>query len=319
MCIKMAKTIKEERLRWILPINNKEIRLKEAIKVCPHSQRSLERWLAEYKRHGEAGLEPKSTRPKTNPKETTIRIKERVIELRKETKTCSLKLKWKLEKEGIRLHKNTIQKIIKKEGLVRKYRIRKLKYRYIKIPLDKGELVEIDVKYAPDLVENKQYYQFTAIDCASRWRYLKIYDDYSNFSSIKFLKELIGIAPFRIQAIKTDNGSNFTNRYTGYLKSSNPMNPRLHDLDLLCQRYNIIHYLIDPGKPSQNGKVERSHREDQEKFYERNKFKNLQELEEKIKNWNEEYNNLEHCGLDGKTPNEMLELLSINEPTNVCG
>jgi len=43
-----------------------------------------------------------------------------VIELRKETKACSLKLKWKLEKEGIRLHKNTIQKIIKKEGLVRK-------------------------------------------------------------------------------------------------------------------------------------------------------------------------------------------------------
>ena len=116
----MAKTIKEERLRWILPINNKEIRLKEAIKVCPHSQRSLERWLTEYKRCGEAGLEPKSTRPKTNPNETPIRIKERVIELRKETKACSLKLKWKLEKEGIRLHKNTIQKIIKKEGLVRK-------------------------------------------------------------------------------------------------------------------------------------------------------------------------------------------------------
>ena len=319
MCIKMAKTIKEERLRWILPINNKEIRLKEAIKVCPHSQRSLERWLTEYKRYGEAGLEPKSTRPKTNPNETPIRIKERVIELRKETKACSLKLKWKLEKEGIRLHKNTIQKIIKKEGLVRKYRIRKLKYRYIKIPLGKGELVEIDVKYAPDLVGNKQYYQFTAIDCASRWRYLKIYDDYSNFSSIKFLKELIDTAPFRIRAIKTDNGSNFTNRYTGYLKSSDPMNPRLHDLDLLCQRHNIIHYLIDPGKPAQNGKVERSHREDQEKFYERNKFKNLKELEEKIKDWNEEYNNLEHCGLNGKTPNEMLELLSINEPTNVCG
>lgn len=314
----MPKTIKEERLRWVLPVCNKEIKLVDVVKVCPHSQRTLERWLSSYKKNGLDGLEPKSTKPKTNPKETSIRIKEKVIELRKETKLCAKKLKWKLEKEGVILHKNTIHKIIKQEGLTRKYRTRKLKYKYIKIPLNKGELVEIDVKYVPDLIGNKQYYQFTAIDCASRWRYLKIYDDYSNFNSIKFLEELIKVAPFRVRAIKTDNGSNFTNRYAGYLKSSDPLNPRLHDFDLLCQRFNIIHYLIDPGKPQQNGKIERSHRTDQEMFYERNKFKTLEVLETKIKLWNEEYNNLEHCSLNGKTPNEMLVLSSINEPTNVC-
>ena len=291
-----------------MPIRNKEIKLKDIAKVCPHSQRSLERWLSEYRKNGEIGLEPKSTRPKTNPKETSIRIKERVIEMRKEKKLCALKLKWQLEKEGIAIHKNTIQKIIKKEGLVRKYRVRKLKYKYIKVPLKSGELIEIDVKYVPDLIENKRYYQFTAIDCASRWRYLKIYDDYSNFSSMKFLKELIEVASFRIRAIKTDNGSNFTNRYTGYLKSADPMNPRLHPLDLICQELNIIHYLIDPGKPAQNGKVERSHRSDQEMFYERNIFRNLKDLKVKIKRWNNEYNNLEHCGLNGKTPNEFLKL-----------
>lgn len=315
----MPKTIKEERLRWILPIYSREIKLIDVAKVCPHSQRSLERWLSLYRKNGEAGIEPKSTKPKTNPKETPIRIKERVIEMRKEKKLCALKLRWQLEKEGVIIHRNTIQKIIKKEGLVRKYRIRKLKYKYIKIPLKQGELVEIDVKYVPDFVENKRYYQFTAIDCASRWRYLKAHSDYSNFSSIKFLEELIKIAPFRIRAIKTDNGSNFTNRYTGYLKSSDPLNPRLHAFDTLCQKYNIIHYLIDPGKPAQNGKVERSHRTDQEMFYERNEFKTFKELEEKIKLWNVEYNNLEHCALDGKTPNEMLGLLLNEKPTNVCG
>ena len=286
--------------------------MKDAAKVCPHSRRSLERWLAAYKRDGEAGLEPKSTRPKTNPRETPIRIKERIIELKKDKGLCALKLKWQLEKEGIVLHKNTIQKIIKKAGLVRKYRVRKLRYKYIKVPLGKGELVEIDIKYVPDLVGNRRYYQFTAVDCATRWRYLRIYDDYSNGNSMKFLKELLAIAPFRIRAIKTDNGSNFTNRYTGYLKSSDPMNPRLHPLDILCQELNIIHYLIDPGKPAQNGKVERSHRTDQEMFYERNHFKDINDLEEKIRSWNIQYNNLEHCGLNGKTPNEMLQLLSIN-------
>lgn len=315
----MPKTIKEERLRWILPIINKELSLKDVAKVCPHSRRSLERWVASYKKYGEAGLVPKSTRPKSHPNETAIRVKERIIELRKKTKKCALKLKWQLEKENILIHKNTIQKIIKTEGLVRKYRIRKLKYRYIKVPLSPGELVEIDVKYVPEMLENRRYYQFTAIDCATRWRHLEIYDEQTNTNAIDFLKKLIRIVPFRIRAVKTDNGFIFTNRYVGYAKSSDPLNPRLHGFDVLCQEFNILHYLIDPGKPAQNGKVERSHRSDQEIFYDRNKFKTAGDLKRKIRIWNCRYNNLEHCGLNGKTPNEMLQLLLIKEPTNVCG
>ena len=73
----MAKTIKEERLRWALPIVKKEIKLVDVAKLCPHSKRSLERWVALYKKGGEEALEPKSTEPKTQPKETPIRIKER--------------------------------------------------------------------------------------------------------------------------------------------------------------------------------------------------------------------------------------------------
>jgi transposase InsO family protein len=310
MCTNMPKTIKEERLRWILPIYHKEISLVDVSKVCPYSKRSLERWLSLYREYGEDGLIPKSTRPRTSPNETSIRIKERVIELRKETKLCALKLKWKLEKENLNLHKNTIHRIVKKEGLTRKYRIRKIKYKYVKIPLTIGELVEIDVKWVPGRIVGMRYYQFTAIDCATRWRYLKIYEGQYNSSAVSFLKELIRITPFRIRAIKTDNGSCFTNRYLGYLRSSDPINPRLHSFDLLCQKLNIIHYLIDPGKPAQNGKVERSHRTDQEMFYDRNIFKNIKELKDKIRIWNEQYNNLEHCGLNGKTPNEMLKLIN---------
>ena len=166
--------------------------------------------------------------------------------------------------------------------------------------------MEIDIKYVPDLIGEKQYYQFTAIDCSSRWRYLKIYDDFGSHSAIKFLNNLIKVSQFRIRAIKTDNGASFTNRYTGYQKSSNPQNPRLHPFDLECQKLNIIHYLIDPGKPAQNGKVERSHRTDQEMFYDRRKLRTVLGLKRAIKQWNEQYNNLEHCALNGKTPNEAL-------------
>ena len=54
----MIKTIKEEKLRWVLPIAKKEIKLKDVASLCPHSKRSLERWVAVYKANGEAGLEP---------------------------------------------------------------------------------------------------------------------------------------------------------------------------------------------------------------------------------------------------------------------
>ncbi|MDP1629741.1 MAG: IS481 family transposase [bacterium] len=302
----MPNSTKEEKYRWIKPILDKEITIKQMARVCPFSERTLKYWLANFRQSGLDGLANKSTRPKSHPEETPIRIKERIIELRKDTGLCAKKMNYKLAKEEIFVSDRLIGKILKAEGLIRKYRTRKLKYRYLKIPLLAGELVEIDIKYVPDLVSDRQYYQFTAIDCASRWRHMKIYKDYGNGNSIMFLEELIKVAPFRIRAIKTDNGGNFTNRYTGYLQSSDPINPRLHPLDLLCQKLNIIHYLIDPGKPAQNGKVERSHRTDQEMFYDKRKFKTILELKEALRIWNTEYNNLEHCSLDGLTPNEAL-------------
>ena len=310
MCTKLPQSPLEECLRWVLPIVNKEIKLVDATKLFPGGKRTLERWVSNYKKYGNQGLAPRSTKPKTQPKELPIRVKERIINMRKETNLCARKINYKLKKEGLEVSDRVIGKILKSEGLVRKYRMRKLKYKYIKVPLIPGELVEIDIKHVPSKIKGKRYFQFTAIDCASRWRYLSIYDDMGNGSAIDFLNKVIKTAPFKTRAVKTDNGSCFTNRYVGYLKSTDPFNPRLHGFDIFCQRNNVIHYLIDPGKPAQNGKVERSHRSDQEMFYDRNRFKTVIELKEKIEEWNEYYNNLEHCSLGGKTPNEIIERLN---------
>ena len=308
----MAETVKEERLRWVLPIARKEFRLVDTAKVCPHGKRSVERWVAAYKQSGEAGLEPKSTEPKTQPEETPIWIKERVIAIRKKTKKCALKIHWQLEKEGVFVHERTVGKILKKEKLVRKYRVRKITYKYIRAERKPGELVEIDVKYVPGRIAGRRYFQYTAIDTASRWRYLAVYDEQTTHHSICFLKEVIGVFPHHISAIKTDNGSIFTNYYCGTNKRSDLTVKTIHALDLFCREQNIIHYLIDPGKPAQNGTVERSHREDQEKFYEQNIFTSFNDLQKKLVRWNLYYNTLEHCGLNGKTPNEFLADYKIN-------
>jgi len=302
----MSQNIKEERVRWVEPIAKGRTTVTEAMKLFPHGKRTLERWLAVYLEKGVDGLEPKSTRPKTSPKETPIGIKEEVIALRKKKKVCALKLHWKLAKQGIELHERTIGKIIKAEGLVRKYRTKKITYKYLKATWKPGELVEIDVKHVPGTIAGRAYFQYTAIDCASRWRYLRIFEEESSQNTLIFFEDMISRFPYRIIGLKTDNHSTFTNRYLGTNKRSDMTVKTLHPLDRFCAARGIAHYLIDPGHPAQNGKVERSHRSDQETLYDSAVFRSPKDLRRKVALWNIEYNNLEHCGLDGKTPNEAL-------------
>ena len=317
MCTAMVTTIKEERLRWVMPIVHKEVKIKDATRVFPHGTRTLERWVAAYKKYGELGLEPNSTARKTQEHETPIRIKEHIIELRRKTKKCALKLHWQMKKEGLAVPSRTIGEILRREGLVRKYRVKRVKYKYIKASLQAGELIEIDVKYVPGKVEGTQYFQYTAIDRASRWRHLEVYDEQINLHSVLFLEEVIKKAPFRIQAIKTDNHATFTNYYTGTNKRSDLLVKSLHALDAACRGHGIKHYLIDPGKPAQNGTVERSHREDQEKLYDEVSFTSAEDLRYHIRLWNMYYNDLEHCGLNGTTPNEFLRNYQLIQPPYV--
>jgi len=303
----MPKTSAQEKMRWLKPILNHELTIRQISQISPFSERCIKYWLSSFRKYDLTGLDDRSTRPKSNPKETPIRAKERIIELRLEENVCALKLHWKLKKEGINICPRVIGKILKQEGLVRKYRSRKDKPSK-KIIWEKGEMVEIDVKFVPGTIADKKFYQFTAIDCSSRWRFLEIYDDISNLSAITFLKQVVKRAPFQIKAVKTDNGSCFTNRYTGYKKSADPMNPKLHVFDIECAKLGMEHYLIDPGKPAQNGRVEKSHGADQAKFYDQFRFRTVEELRYKIRLWNMYYNNLEHCALNGLTPNQALNL-----------
>jgi transposase InsO family protein len=173
------------------------------------------------------------------------------------------------------------------------------------------------VKYVPQKLDGMRYYQYTAIDCASRWRYLAVYPEQANEHSVQFLAEVIRRFPYPICAIKTDNHSTFTNAYTGTNRRSDRTVKTLHALDRFSAEHGIAHYLIDPGKPAQNGKVERSHRSDQESFYNRTSFRNLPNLKRQLRDWNTSYNNLEHCGLNGRTPAEYLLEYQLQNPLNV--
>jgi len=308
----MPKDEIQERYRWMGPILDKVLTIKQMVKICPFSERTLKYWLARYRATGLAGLRSKSRQPKNSPRRTSQKIRDKIVTLKKETRLGAKKISWLLKDQGINIHERTVGKILKQQGLVRKYRQYnkvhpKWKPASIVVP---GKMIEIDIKYGLRLAKYCWFYQFTAIDKASRWRHLQGYDSAGNSNAISFLKDLIKKAPFQIEAIKTDNDAVFTNKYTGYELSKDPTKPKLHAFDILCHQLGIMHYLIDPGRPEQNGCVERSHRTDKEIFYKhflKPKLVSLEEYQYYLKLWNMWYNDLKHCALNGLSPNQYLK------------
>lgn len=304
----------EERYRWILPVLKGEITIEQLVKVCPFSERTIKYWLAHFRKHGFAGLANASRQPHSCPWQTPSDIYQKVIDLRKDYHIGGKKIFWKLEKQGVKICEKTVNNILKKEGLVRRYRKPRkpneiYKPQEFKAP---GEMVEVDIKYGIKSRKDTWWYQFTAKDKSSCWRLLSGREGRSNYDALIFLNNLLERAPFAIQAIKTDNDAVFTNRATGYVKSTDPLVPRLHAFDLKCIANTISHFLIDPGKPQQNGAVENSHSLDQRIFYDYlPKLKTLQEYQLKLALWNMWYNDLENCALNGLTPNEYLYLWKV--------
>ena len=134
-------------------------------------------------------------------------------------------------------------------------------------------------------------YQYTAIDDATRVRALKIYKRHTQANAIDFVNHIIQRFPFRIQQIRTDRGHEFQAKFHWHVE------------DL-----GIEHKYIKPRSPQLNGKVERSHRSDQEEFYQLLTYKDDVDLEAKLEEWEKFYNfSRPHGAHKGKTPYEILK------------
>jgi transposase InsO family protein len=114
--------------------------------------------------------------------------------------------------------------------------------------------VHIDIKYLPQMPdEAARRYLFVAIDRATRWVFLRVYADQSDASSVDFLERLHEAAPMKITKALTDNGSQFTDRFTS--KAREPSGQ--HHFDVRCKALGIEHRLCPPRHPQTNGLVER--------------------------------------------------------------
>ena len=114
--------------------------------------------------------------------------------------------------------------------------------------------IHIDIKYLPQMPdERSRRYLFVAIDRATRWVYMRIYRDQSELSSSDFLRRLKNAAPMTIKTILTDNGSQFTDRFTSRKREPTGQ----HAFDQQCVLLGYAHRLCPPRHPQTNGMVER--------------------------------------------------------------
>lgn len=319
MCIECGKIKANMRDKWIMLHLNSGVSLSQIAKISGYHRNTLSLWKQRYLEHGLSGLMDQSKKPHSCNNEYSDELKQKIILLRTNKSNRRaigpLTIKNRLEKRyGIKASRSGIAKLLKREGLVDPGKTRRLKkkqrIKQCKIK-DPGELVQMNVKYALKSHSEDWCYQYSAIDYLTGIAYGSIYELQSNMEVVLFARSLTGYYPFGVTGIQADNHSTFTNRYTGYLKSADPFNPRIHPLDLECQRLNVKHYLIDKGKPAQNGKVERFHRTCEEEFYQREKFRDLNSARKKFRDFLYYYNHeREHQGLNNLTPVEKLQTIS---------
>ena len=187
--------------------------------------------------------------------------------------------------------------------------------KYIPKPYEKmdypGQRVQIDVKYVPqsclvgaavdDAAENGgYYYQYTFIDEYSRFRYLEAFKEHTSYSAALFIRHCVEKFPYIIECVQTDNGSEFTNR----MNNSKEMRPTFFQKTL--EELGIRHKLIRVFTPRHNGKVERSHRKDNEYFYASHKFYSFDDLQKQLAVWNKAYNDFPMRPLNWCSPKHML-------------
>jgi transposase-like protein len=168
---------------------------------------------------------------------------------------------------------SALDRAVKKLGIGRK---KQRKRRHVPQPYETpkiaGERVQIDVKYVPKdcLVKGlPQLYQYTAVDECTRLRCWVIFDEHSNWNAVRFLHYVIQKFPFKIQCVQTDNGTEFTSAF---------VNPgKLSEFEQYLKKSKIGHKRIRVATPRHNGKVERVHRMDSERFYANRKFYSLED------------------------------------------
>ena len=225
-------------------------------------------------------LAVKSRRPHHHPNEHTKEEIDLIKRYHKRNPTLELPELWhRLRKQRYTRCLESLYRVMKKLGMLpkkpKKATYKPKPYEQMTYP---GERIQVDVKVVPRKCiadPEMKLYQYTAIDEYTRIRFLYGYEEQSTYSSADFVKRLVKWYKRRgitVKCIQTDNGFEFTNRFSPSKRDKKTL------FENTLSQLGIEHKLIRPYTPRHNGKVERSHREDHNKFYSCHRFYSCDDL-----------------------------------------
>jgi len=253
----------------------------------------------------------KSRRPHSHPNQHT----EEELELIRKThsrygRDGQAEVYVQLRKRGYTRSYGSMCKQIRKLKPVKKKKRNRTSYRKHKEVRGKspGDKVQIDIKYVPMSCilfnsHGKRYYQITALDEYSRKRILDIVDEKTVTHTKRFLESLEARMGFKITTVQTDNGREFVN--------DDNVTDKLSAFEKELKRQNIKYKRTAPYSPWQNGKVERSHKLDNERLYDNAEFTSEADMIKKLKRYNTRYNNIHRKVLNFKNPNQMVKEYTV--------
>lgn len=280
------------------------------------SRATIYRWKKRYDGTPDS-LKDRSHRPHSHPNQHTEEEIKLIKRMRKKNKHTGLVVFWvKLRQKGYTRSVTALWRILRKLEL---QPVKPPNPKYIPKPYEKmlypGQRVQIDVKFVPNAcivgdakAEGKRFYQYTAIDEYSRFRYLEAFEEHSSYSSAIFLEHMLKAFKFNVECVQTDNGQEFTKR----LGSSEK--PTLTLFEASLKQRGIKHKLIKPYTPRHNGKVERSHRKDNEYFYATHTFYSFDDFKKQLAVHSRKYNNFPMRPLNWNTPADYVNaFLTLGE------
>ena len=253
-------------------------------------------------------LADKSHRPNHHPNEHMPEELKLISDMRRRNPNAGLVVFWvKLMQRGYTRSITGLYRVLQRTD---EMAVKPPNPKYIPKPYEKmlypGQRVQIDVKVVPTAcivgdAEGEKFYQYTAIDEYSRFRYLEAFKEQSSYSSAVFVEHLLKKFPFNIECIQTDNGQEFTKIH------GNSKNPTPTMFERKLSELGIHHKRIRVYTPRHNGKVERSHRKDNEYFYATHKFYSFDDFAKQLKVHNYNYNKFPMRPLNWKAPADYIK------------
>jgi transposase InsO family protein len=276
---------------------------RQVARTCRHfgiSRTVFYRWKRRFDEYGEAGLADRARTPHRSPRATPPAVVSKILYLRQQYHFGPGRIANYFERfQQVTIACSSVHRILGKHGMSRlpanqKHQPHHERWRRYEKPRP-GHRLQMDVKFLERVPgTGKRLYQFTAIDDCTRIRVLKVYDACNQRAAIQFLNEVRQRLPFRIHVVQTDNGAEFQSQFHWHAES-----------------LDIRHVYIRPRTPRLNGKVERSHRVDDQEFYQLLDRDGISDdihlFNQKVREWEDYYNYYRpHGALEGQTPFERL-------------